>query len=340
MKNILIVNVNWLGDIIFSTPVFKALKRQYPQAVITCLGVPRVREVLECAPGVDRVLIYDEKGRDWNPIAKLGLILKLRREKFDAAFLLHRSMTRALLVYLAGIPVRVGYDIKAKGPLLTHRVPPAENLIHRSDHYLKVIESFGVKVSDRVCELNVDPEAEEYIARLFREKGIVSSDFTAVVNTGGNWDLKRWPQDNFIKLIGRLAGDLQAKVIIPGGKQDVAMVENIARRSGAPVINLAGQTNLKQLAALMKKVSVVICADSGPLHVADSVGANTVALFGPTKSEMTGPRGQGRNILIQNDVGCNREPCYHLKCPDNVCMKSIDVEQVLDAVRQFKAVTR
>ncbi len=339
MKKILIINVNWLGDIIFSTPVFKALKRQYPQAAITCLGVPRVREVLECAPGVDHVLVYDEKGRDWNLFAKLGLILKLRKEKFDAVFLLHRSMTRALLVYLAGIPQRIGYDIKAKGPLLTHRVPATDNLIHRSDHYLKVIESFGVKVDDRVCELKADQEAEEYIARLFQEKGIGPADFTVVVNTGGNWGLKRWPQENFVRLIGRLAQDLQAKIILPGGKQDIEMVEDIAGKSGVPIINAAGQTNLKQLAALMKKVCLVISADSGPLHVADSVGANTVALFGPTRPEMTGPRGKGKNILLQNDVGCNREPCYHLECPDNVCMKSINVEQVLDAVRQFKIKT-
>lgn len=340
MKKILIVNVNWLGDIIFSTPVFKALKREYPQAVITCLGVPRVREVLECAPGVDHVLVYDEEGKDANPFAKLRLILKLRNEKFDAVFLLHRSMTRALLVYLAGIPQRIGYDIKAKGPLLTHRVPPTDKLIHRSDHYLKVIESFGVKVNDRVCELKVDKKAEDDVTRLLMGKGISSSDFTVVVNTGGNWDLKRWPQENFVRLIGRLSQDLQAKIIIPGGKQDVEMVDDIARRSGVPVINLAGQTSLKQLAALMKKVSVVISADSGPLHVADSVGANTVALFGPTRPEMTGPRGRGKNILVQNDVGCNREPCYYLQCPDNVCMRSIDVEQVLESVRQFTAVTR
>ena len=191
-----------------------------------------------------------------------------------------------------------------------------------------------------MCELKVDQAAEDYVVRLFKEKGIVATDFTIVVNTGGNWDLKRWPEENFVRLIQRLAKDLHAKIIIPGGKQDVEMVKDIARRSGVPILNLAGQTNLKQLAVLMTKVNLVISADSGPLHVADSVGANTVDLFGPTRPEMTGPRGKGRNILIQNDVGCNREPCYHLECPDNVCMKSIHIEQVLDAVRQFKPLPR
>src|SRR4051812_6816771 len=115
MKRILVVNVNWLGDVIFSSPVFKAIKENYPQAHVACLAVPRVHEILESISGIDEIITYDERGRHRNPLAKIDLILDLKRRQFDTAFLLHGSLTRALLVYLAGIPQRVGYGTKSRG---------------------------------------------------------------------------------------------------------------------------------------------------------------------------------------------------------------------------------
>src|SRR5262245_47517489 len=135
MQNILVVNVNWLGDVIFSSPVFKAIKENYPKAHVACLAVPRVKEILESIPGIDEIIIYDEKGVHRNPLAKLSLINSLRRRNFDIAFLLHGSLTRALIVYLAKIPQRVGYATKGRGRFLTHQVEPLSNEPHRCDYY-------------------------------------------------------------------------------------------------------------------------------------------------------------------------------------------------------------
>ena len=124
----------------------------------------------------------------------LGLLaLKtLRKKYFDIAFLLHQSWTRSLLIYLAGVPVRVGYDFKKRGKLLTHKVELPEGMPHRSDHYLNVIESYGVKVKDRSCELAVLPEAKMAADRLLAKANIFPHDKVVMVNTGGNWDLKRF----------------------------------------------------------------------------------------------------------------------------------------------------
>ncbi|OGX27757.1 MAG: lipopolysaccharide heptosyltransferase II [Omnitrophica WOR_2 bacterium RIFCSPHIGHO2_02_FULL_48_11] len=337
IEKILVVNVNWLGDVVFSTPVFKALRQAYPGAKITCLGVPRIKAVLENSPCVDAVMVYDEDGRHSTPWGKGRLILELRRQKFDIVFLLHRSMTRALLAFLAGIPVRVGYDIKAKGPLLTHRVKAAasEELLHRSDYYLRVVESFGVPVKDRICELRVDPAERMNIEEVLKKHGVNDKDFVVVVNVGGNWDLKRWPKENFARLIYRLSREYTVKIVIPGAPKDVELVESIARTSEVSPIILAGQTNLKQLASLLQRANLVISSDSGPLHVAHGVGTSVIGLFGPTRLEVTGPRGKGGQAVIFKDVGCNRQPCYHLRCPDNICMQSITVDEVLEKVRQL-----
>ena len=102
-------------------------------------------------------------------------------------------------------------------------------------------------------------------------------------------------------------------------------------------VNLAGKTDLQTMAALFERAECVISSDSGPLHVANAVGTDVVAIFGPTDEKITGPRGIGRSLVIKKDVGCNREACYHLKCLDNICMKAVTVKDVLDGYRQIKS---
>jgi lipopolysaccharide heptosyltransferase II len=342
MNEILVVNVNWLGDVIFSSPVFRALKTAYPDARIRCLAVPRVRDLLECVPFIDEVIVYDEDGRHKGPFGKAGLIYQLRRRRFDAAFLLHKSLTRALLVYWAGIPRRIGYDTKKRGKLLTHAVPyPDETTMHRSDYYLNIVESFGVRPAGRETELRVDQAAKEGINRMLEEHAIGDGDFVIALNPGGNWDLKRWPGENFVKLLTRLcAGSYpEVKIVLIGAQSDAGltgdMIASIPRRNGR-VVDWAGKMGLKHLVALMARANLVVSADSGPLHIANSVGTDTIGLFGPTRPEVTGPRGRGRSFILQRDVGCNRSACYYVQCPDNSCMQAVHVEDVVDAIRQIK----
>ncbi|MCA9399852.1 MAG: glycosyltransferase family 9 protein, partial [Candidatus Omnitrophica bacterium] len=195
MKRILVINVNWLGDVIFSIPVFKALRQAYPQARIVCMAVPRVREVLECVEAIDDIIEYDEKGRHWTPWGKLGLIIRLRREKFDTAFLLHGSKTRALLASWAAIPQRIGYDTKGRSKYLTKAIPVPKESLHRSEYYLRVIEEAGIKAQDKTPGLKISEKAKEEVKELLSRKGIAEPESFIVINPGGNWDLKQWPKE-------------------------------------------------------------------------------------------------------------------------------------------------
>jgi len=286
-------------------------------------------------PGVDEIIPYDEKGKDRGFFAKLRLVLRLRRERFDVVFILHRSWTRALLVFLAGIPQRVGHDTKRRGVFLTHRIPLPEGAVHRSDFYLSVIEGYGITVQDRSCRLLVAQKAAHELDQILTREGISSRDSLMVVNAGGNWDLKRWPKENFIELIKTLAQNLKYRIVLSGAQKDVTLTQEIAQTSGVNPVVLAGKTDLKQLLALMARSKLVISADSGPLHMASGVGTPVIALFGPTRPEITGPRGPGQAVILQKDVGCNKTSCYNLTCSDNVCMKAVTVEDVVAAVKQI-----
>jgi len=335
MNNILVVNVNWLGDAVFSSSLFKALKKAYPQARVSCLCVPRVKEVLAYCPYVDKIIVYDEKGKHRHPWKKWKLICNLRNEKFDAAFLLHRSMTRSLMVYLAGIPLRIGYG-KAKG-LLTHPVPMKAEDIHRCDYYLKVLESYGIKVEERSCELRLKLEDMQKVDDKLSKAGIGPAEKYVVLNTGGNWDLKRWDADSFVRLAKRLQGEYALKIVFPGADKDREFCHGLAQAIGPMAIVLAGTTTLGESLALYKRAMVVISGDSGPLHLANSVGADVIGIYGPTLPSITGPRGCGRVQILFNGVGCNKAPCYHLSCTNNVCMQSVTVDDVCQAFKKFWA---
>ncbi|MBF0484231.1 MAG: lipopolysaccharide heptosyltransferase II [Candidatus Omnitrophica bacterium] len=336
MKNILVVNVNWLGDVIFSTPVFRALKEKYPQAKISCMAVPRVCEVLRYVPFVDEVIEFDEDGIKWRVWQWINFIGILRAKKFDGVFLLHGSKTRAVLAKFAGIPVRVGYERKGRGRYLTHAFEPSPSNTHRSDVYLNVIRKFGVEVKDGRNMLTVPLEGKMQVLGLLKNAGIDSEKPFVVVHVCGNWDLKLWTEHNFTLLIERLMTKYGAQVVIPGGQNDLPRINRIIAPLKIKPAVLADKTNLKELIVLLSMAETVISSDSGPLHVANSVGTKVIGIFGPTRPEITGPRGIGKYICLQQNVGCNISPCYFLDCKDNVCVKSISVEDVCEAFEQIR----
>ncbi len=335
MKKILVVNVNWLGDVVLSTPVFKALKQCHPQSEITCLGVPRVREILECCPDVDQIIVYDEKGKHKYFLGKLGIVNEMKAKKFDKVFLLHRSSTRAFLMHTAGIPERIGFAGKKGQNFLTQKVSLSSNDLHRADEYLYLLEGLGYKIKDRNSELLIDEKIDDEIESILLARGINPDDVMVVINPGGNWDLKRWPFERYALLIDKIVKDCGVKVVISGAGGDRALVSAIMGRMKSKCTNLSGHLNLKQLIGMLKRANVLVSGDSGPIHLASSVGTTVVGLFGPTSPERTGPRGNGKKVYLRKDVGCNKNPCYFLECPKNVCMQSITVDEVLSAVKKI-----
>ncbi len=335
LQRILVVNVNWLGDVIFSIPVFENLRKEYPQAHICCLAWPSVKEILQSVSEIDEIFVYDEKRKDRSLWQKILLVQRIRQQKFDAVFLLHGSWSRAFLMFLAGIPVRVGYAGKGKERILTHVVEPLNDQTHKADIYLNVIKAFGIKIVDKTSTLHIAQEAKEQVEMILGRKGIGSTEAFVVVHTSGNWDLKRWPQENWAALIKALTNDVGIKVVISEGPKEVAWAHEIARRSAVNPIVLAGETNLLQLLALLEKALIVISADSGPLHIASCVSKNIIGFYGPTMPWTTGPRGLAKSVILHKHVGCNVCCCYYQACPDNVCMKSISVSDVVSSVKEI-----
>jgi heptosyltransferase-2/heptosyltransferase-3 len=167
--------------------------------------------------------------------------------------------------------------------------------------------------------------------------GIGPTESYVVLNTGGNWDLKRWSTDSFALLAKRLDREFGLKIVFSGSNKDKENCQRIAQTADIRAVILAGETTLGESLALYKRAVVVISGDSGPLHLAHSVGADVIGIFGPTLPSITGPRGRGPVHILFKDVGCNKAPCYHLSCTNNVCMQSVTVDDVCQAFKKIRA---
>ncbi|MFA6142938.1 MAG: lipopolysaccharide heptosyltransferase II [Candidatus Omnitrophota bacterium] len=335
-NRILIVNVNWLGDVLFSTPFIRAVREAHPDSHITCLVHPRCAEILQDNPRINEIIIYDEEGVHKSLLGKLKLIFLLRNKKFDTAFLLHRSFTKALIVKLTGVRELIGYPTKNRSMLLTGVVEEPDEPIHKVEYFLNVARHVGIKPVSASYEFFITNQDRNYAKELMRMNNVQEKDLTVVLCPGGNWDPKRWPKESFAALADLLIERLGAKIVISGGRKEYSLAEGIGKLMKHESVNICSRTTLKQLAAIFETASLVIANDTGTMHLAVAMKARVIALFGPTSSAITGPYGEGRYSVISSDVPCDI-PCYDITCTDNKCMRSIKVEDVfLAAERMLK----
>lgn len=334
VDNILIVNVNWVGDVLFSTPAIRAIRQHYPDAYIACMVVPRCKEILELNPNLNELIIYDEDEVHKSLLGKLKLISTLKKRHFNTVFLFHRSLTRTLMVALSGIHERVGIYTPKRGFLLTKKVKPLSQDVHKVEQFLNIVRAKGIKPTSKNLELFIGEDDELYAEELLKSEGVKKGELMIVLNPGGNWDLKRWPAENFAQVGNRLAEIYKARILITGADKDMGLGKDISSMMRNKPILTCGKTTLRQLAAILRRTNLVISNDSGPMHIAVSQGAKTIALFGPTNPKITGPYGDGRYVVIHKTLeklGC-KVPCYNLNCEDNACMKAITVEDVIREV--------
>jgi heptosyltransferase-2 len=331
MQRILIVSVNWLGDAIMLTPACKALKK-LPGAYVAVMAHPRVADVFKDSPFVDEVITFDERGREQSISAKLAFIKTLKEKKFDTVFLVQRSFTRALLCMASGIPRRIGYTRTKTFFVVNQPIEPNPHIIHRQDFYLYLFEKTGVVVGDRIPEVFVSEQSRSRMKHFFSQ--ITPGKFIVGINPSANWVQKRWPYDRFAKLCDCLIKDLECAVVFIGARADKETVDKVIQNMEQKAFNLCGNTSVKELAASMQFMSLFISNDSGPAHLSAAMGTNTLVLFGPTSSQVTGPRGKHVSIVAVPPGACTI-PCYKDTCSDPRCMNAITVEEVFSYAKRF-----
>lgn len=355
MKRYLVINPFGIGDVLFTTPVVRALKAYSTDSFVGYWCNERVRGVLEDNPYIDRIFALSRgdikriyRGAPFSGMLKsLELFGSIRREGFDISLDFSLDHRYSLISKFAGIKRRVGYNFKGRGRFLTERIDiDGYHSRHIVDYYLGLLELIGLRPQDNKLQLFVSPQKAKESRKLFADSGISSADLVIGVapGAGASWGkdaaIKHWPVQNFAALADALIRDLRAKVVLIGdtGEQDLARI--IQQATENKTLNLIGKTSLRDLIAAVDKLDMLVTNDGGPLHIAAALGKKTVSFFGPVDPRVYGPYPPDikKHVVLKSDLDCS--PCYVkfrlLEClRQRECLKDISVKQALLAIKSL-----
>jgi len=317
-SRILVRAPNWVGDVVLSLPALRDLRRSFPAARLCVLARPWVAELYGAVPEVDAVV--ESRG--------LAPDTASLRGRFDACVLLPNSFASALSPWRAGIPERWGYATDARGLLLTRscRVPASVRGRSQVYYYRAMLEGLGLAVSGA-------PDATLACPQAWAEAG------EALLGHAGPWigvnpgafygTAKRWLPERFAAAAALVARRTGARIAIVGAQSERPLAQEIAAQLRGCARVLCGETTLAGLVGVLKRLSLLLTNDSGPMHLAAALGTPLVAVFGSTDWTETAPVSE-RARVVREQAAC--APCGLRECPiDHRCMTRVDVDRVAEA---------
>ena len=335
--NILVIKLRYLGDVLLATPTLHALKVVYPMARLTALINRGTEEMLIGNPDVDDMMLMDRGSiaEQWR------FAIGVRRRRFDMVVDLTDGDRAAVLTWISGASVRIGFNAEQRwtGRCYT-TVVHGEAGAHRIERDLAALMPLNISVTDRIPRLWLSEEddvrAEELLAKL-----AVSTDKPIVViQPGARYWFKAWPSERFAELADRLTERFGCQILVGGSNQEAELTNSVVRQAKSRLINIAGVSNIRTLAALLKRAALFVGNDSGAMHIATAVGTPVVALFGPSNPAEWGPRGGPAEVIYK---GLDCRICFHPTCQrgEQNCMKLITVDEVMNAaMRQIRQVQK
>jgi heptosyltransferase-2 len=341
-ERILVRATNWIGDAVMSLPALEALREQFPRSHIAILARPWVADVYARETFADEVIPYVAP-RGWKDLrAKWTVARALRARRFDTAILLPNAFEAAALVWLAGIPRRIGYARDGRGLLLTDAIDvPQKGEIPRHErfYYLELLRRAGIleslPVSDRI-RLGGAAAAREAGRARFAALGWTRA-VTGLSPGAAFGTAKRWLPERFVDAAARLGNP----VALFGSKDERALCESIAAELIAkeiPAHDFAGETTLSEYIELAAACTIYLTNDSGSMHIASALNVPTIAVFGATDHVGTGPTGPLARV-VREDVACS--PCLLRECPiDHRCMKAVTADRVVREACDLIALSR
>jgi heptosyltransferase-2 len=338
---ILVRAPNWVGDAVMAIPALGVIRHSHAGAEISILARPAVAALLVGQPFADRILDYDHRGIHQGWLGREKLIRQLRAERFDCAVLLQNAFEAAWLAWRAGIPERIGYARDARSAMLTKpvRVPRRGEIpAHESHYYLEMLRRAGwLESGDEMgtIRLDIPGPARETAEAALRRAGARDGVWRCAIAPGASYGAaKCWPPERFASLADRLISECGADVIFFGTPAEREIVARICSAMNARAISLAGETSMRDLAAMFSACSIFIGNDSGAMHVAAAAGIPVIGIFGSTDPEGTAPVTQ-QFTLIREAVSCS--PCFLRRCPvDHRCMRRISVDSVFSAAQHLQ----
>lgn len=335
-KKILIIKPSSFGDIIQALPAAARLKGTWPAAEISWLVNSQYGRLLENNPCIDHLIFFERhlwKNKGENFLKALSSFLRLcrymRARRFDTVLDLQGLFRSGFFSAVTGASVRAGFANAREVAHLFYnrRIDLPEEEMHSVDRYLLLPAALGCTENEVNFPLGIGGEAEAWAEQFLDQEGSPKDAPRVGLSPFARWKTKSWPREYFARL-GDLISASGATVVIVGGAEEER--KNIASLMKHRAITSAGTGDPLKLAAVLKRLHVLVTNDTGPMHLAAAVGTAVVALFGPTNPSRTGPYGEKHRVICA-PVDCR--PCYRRECDkEENCMRAISVEKVREAV--------
>ncbi len=336
---ILVIEYWNMGDIVNLLPFLAALRTGFPAAKISLLANPAMRDLLAPQNLVDEVLPFRtpwsahfSRWRKYNPFSPRWLQLardlrSLRRRHFDMMLTGRMDVRDNFLAWMIGAPRRVGYGFAGGAFLLTDVVPPNLARPHRSEVWLELLRYLGKPVLTESARLRLSEAEERFASSFLREHGIEDADCLVGIHAGARIATRRWGAENFAAVAKRVESELGAKIVWfvdPKQQEEEQRHESNWVRASLP---------FREFLAVLSRCQLLLCNDSGPMHLATALGVPVVAVFGPTEPAWFGPRGKSNRVVIRPGFWCR--PCFdYCIFKEPYCIRAVSREEVYSAASE------
>jgi len=354
ISRILIIQTAKIGDLICSTPIFREIKKRYPDAQLTVMANPITKDLLEHNPHADKVITIENK--DYKGFSgKLKLPNMIRKGKYDIAVCLNPNIPFAIALLWGLVPIRLsvmpdfsGLTFKLASVFFTHLEKHISGQLV-IETYLKTLKAIGIKTNNIAKEVYKSPMADDKVERLLKGdnppippliKG-GKGGFIGIAVSSGN-KLKELGTDKIAGIVNMILGDMDAYIVLIGSEQEIKAADAVLQAVGKKdrIINAVGKLPLKELPALIERLSLFIGVDTGITYMADALSIPLVNIAGPSDMEDQRPTGKNVVIIQKTDLPC--VPCshtfkspYYCKINTRGCIESTKAENILKVAKAF-----
>ncbi len=344
VRKVLLVQLGDIGDVVWTTPSIRAAKNALPDGKISVMVREGFGGLLEADPAVDRV--FEAKHYSGNlfqqAAGQLSFLRELRAERFDMAVDLRLGDRGAFMSFATGAPLRITFYHAEGMPFwrpfcFTHGVLPAnDGTRHRggTEHILRIIRPLGMDTDDPIPRLWVSDETQKRARKILPgEKGKGEKQYITI-NPCSRWSYKEWDNRKWAELLDWVWKDFGLASVVIGSADERRRMDDLIRQCRARAVNLAGQTTLAELAAVLSQSRLHIGVDSAAPHIAAAVGVPTVTIYGPSSWFDWAPVGDSHRVVLPN-MDC--VPCHQKGCDGSGrsrCLEELTVEQVQKTVRE------
>ena len=343
IRSILLIQLGDIGDVVWATPTFRAVKKAYPQANVSVLLRESFGSLLEADPNIHK--IFEVKRYRGNLIKKMKeqirFLRTLRQERFDLVFDLRSDDRGAYMALLSGARIRAALlyrGLKWRNCLFTHLAdPPAsKGRIHgAAGQSLQIVREFGIDTKDTIPKLWVSEKVKKRAEKLLDGNGVAAVSRWITLNPFSRWQYKEWGYEKWVQTIDWLLEEYGISTVIVGASEERDKSIDIVNKCKARIFNLTGRTNLDELAGVLSLSVLHLGVDSAAPHIAAAVGTPTITIYGPSDWRDWAPQGKKHSVVFPD---CDCVPCYQKGC-DNTgrsrCLEELTVDKVKVVIQEF-----